>query len=137
MRFVSRTGVTRGARRALSGSDNLHESETDSPIKLTQFLRQMLRRIAGVEARTPPEGIDFEVVVGGAGAAITLTHSLKSAVRWYVVEWTRSPGGVYPSTGPSLVRSALSDESRLVLLSFASGRAVVRVEPAFVALGDP
>ena len=129
MKFVDRSGVLAKARRFVSGLRNLGE-DVSEPSKLAELFRDAFRKIAELEAKSAPEGTEFEVVVSTAGATVTLQHDFDSAVRWYVVDWK---GG---SAGPSLVRTTASTTKNLVLASYVAGTAIVRVEPSQYKLAD-
>ncbi len=132
MKFVTVTGALTKARRHVSSASSVQEEEVKLPSKLAEILRLLMARVAAVETLTPPEGIEFEVEVGAAGAVTTLAHNLKSAVRYSVVFWTKVRAGTtYPTAGPILVADELSTDTVLHLRSYTAGRAVIRVEPAF------
>lgn len=136
MRFVNVNGVLQKARRYVSGGGAVQEEEVKSPAKLAEILRQLQRRMADVEALTPPEPIEFEVNVAGGGAITSILHGFNSAVRWFVVQWTQVGGTAGPIRGPQLVQDASSTSTTLSLRSYVPGKAIVRVEPAFADV-DP
>ena len=132
MRFVGIDGTLAKARRFVSSALNVSEDEVSIPGKLAEILRQSLRRVAELEARTPPEAIEFEVEVGTLGALTTMRHGLNSGVRFSVVYWTKiRAGSTYPTAAPVLIADETSDSNNLVLRSYVAGRAVIRIEPAF------
>lgn len=136
MRFVNLNGVYQKARRFLSGGSNVSEEEVKDPPKLAEILRGLSRRVTDVEALLPPEAIEFEVAVGASGSTTTIAHNLGGPVRWYVVDWLQRDGVAYPASAPKLVQDASSTSDSLVLRSYATGRAIVRIEPAFAGV-DP
>lgn len=123
MRFVSLAGALQRARRYVSGSPR-QDVDVDSLDKLGDILRQMSKRIAVLEALSPPESLEIEIQVGTAGASISLAHNFGSPVRWWVVGWS----GVI--VAPVLVQNVASTNNVLVLRSYASGRAIIRIEPS-------
>ncbi len=132
MRFIDVSGTLARARRFVSFSQNVSEDEVQQPNKLAEILRAVLRRMSELEARTPPEGIEFEVEVGTLGALTTMQHNLNSGVRFTIVYWTKVRAGTtYPTTAPILIADETSDLNKLVVRSYVAGRAVVRIEPTF------
>ncbi len=133
MRFVSlvsnlvgkaRRGVTQGLS-AGPGADG-----KTNPAQLAEQVRQVMLRVNKLEALTPPEPTEFEVVVAAAGATVSLRHSFGGPVRWWVVYWGTPVGGAAPAAGASLAMSNTSDNDTLVLRSYVAGRAIIRVEPS-------
>lgn len=131
MKFVSLTGVLQKARRYVSAGGAVQEEEVKNSAKLAEIIRQLQRRVADIEAVTPPEPLEFEVNVGIGGAITTIAHGLRSAVRWYVVQWTQVGGAAVPISAPQLVQDSSSTSTVLALRSYVAGKAIVRVETAF------
>ncbi len=134
MRFVGITGLFAKAKRFASGAASVQDEDVKDVKKLAEILRSTLRRLSELEAKSPPEAMEFEVATGGiAGAPVsfTINHNLGGPVRWWVTTWTRPvSGGAYPGTNFILVQDASSDANNLVLKSSTTGRAIIRVELA-------
>lgn len=131
MKFITAAGILQKARRFASAGGQVQEDEVKSPQKLAEIIRQMQRRVAELEAVTPPEALEFELNVGSGGAITSVAHGINGAVRWYVVAWTQTGGATYPIAAPALVQDASSTSRVLQLRSYVAGKAIVRVEPAF------
>ncbi len=130
MKFFSLNGILGRTKRAVSGAASVHDSDVTDPKKLAEILRGALLRISELEAAAAVQPVEFEIELGSAGATVTISHNLHSAVRWWVTCWTRlSAAGAYPSTGALIVQDASSTADQLVLRSYTAGRAVIRVEP--------
>ncbi len=132
MRFIGITGVIAKAKRFVSTAESIFESDVQDDNKLVSLLRNVLLRVAEVESKIPPEGMEFEVAVGDMEALVSFNHNLNCQVRWWVTCWTRPVSqGAYPTAAPVLVQDASSTANTLVLRSSVIGRAVVRIEPSF------
>jgi hypothetical protein len=137
MKLITAAGLIAKARRFLSASGSVENSEeATNPDMLAKTLRLMTKRISDLESRVGPEAIDFEVNVGAGGALTSILHGFSSPVRWWVVTWTQVASSSYPTAQPVLVQDASSTSDTLVLRSYKSGRAIVRVEPALAGI-DP
>lgn len=135
MRFVGIAGTIAKVRRFVSGSASVQDEDVKDEKKLAEILRHTLLRVTELEARLPPEGVEFEVAVGNLGSTTSLFHNLGQPVRWWVTCWTRPvEQGAYPVTGPDLIQDASSDTTTLVLQSYTAGRAVIRIEPSVGAM---
>lgn len=132
MKFIGINGLYAKAKRFLSASASVLDEDVKDEKKLAEILRMLGRRITELEAKSGPEGIEFEIATVGSAGLISLLHNLNGPVRWWVTCWTRPVSqGAYPTTAPILVQDASSTSNVLVLRSSTVGRAVVRVEPAF------
>lgn len=103
---------------------------TDDPKQLLEAVLKLSKRVSELEADRSPPWIDFEKQVSNGGALVTLAHNFGTPVRWYVVHWGKTDAGTTPAAGHSLVMSATSDSNHLVLASYVTGKAVIRVEPS-------
>lgn len=131
MRFFNINGILAKARRRLSSSASVQDADVTDPQKLAEILRSTLLRLSELEAKSPPEWVEFETATSTGGALIRLNHGFGSPVRWWATAWTRPVGGgAYPTTDHDLVQDALSDTNTLVLRSYTAGRVVIRIEPA-------
>lgn len=128
MKSIGLTGAINSIRRAVSGSDKLFQSDVDTPTKLVEVLRKTLTRISSLEAASQPNVTEFEVNVGNGGATTTLSHMYGGPVRYWVTHWTKQVGGAYPTAAPILVVDSSSTNDELVLKSYTTGKAVIRVE---------
>ena len=90
MRFVNVRGILQKARRYVSYGGSVQEDEVKDPRKLAEVIRHLQKRVADVEVRTPPEGLEFEVDLGADGEQVRLAHNLKGPVRYYVTHWKQS-----------------------------------------------
>lgn len=135
MRFISKTGLVAKFRRFVSQASNVQESDVKDTTKLADLLRSVMRRVSDVEARLPPEAVEFEVDCPATGT-VSISHNFGTAVRWYVTTWTQTDNVAYPEAGAELVQDATSSANTLVLRSYRAGRAVVRVEQSQAVL-DP
>lgn len=106
----------------------MYEEDVKSPGKLTELLRGVMKRLSDIESALPPEATEFEVNAGTDGAEVRLLHGFNGPVRWYVTTWTQTGGSTYPVDAPVFVQDATSDSNTLVLRSYSSGKAVIRVE---------
>lgn len=137
-RFCDVFGVVRKLRRAVSGSANLDDSEVKDPTKLAEVLRTLIRRVCDLEGASLPQTFEQEIVVSTAGATVDIAHNLGGAVRWYVVDWTRTTAaGTVPAAGPSLARDVANcDANTIRLASYTAGKAIIRCELAQVDASD-
>ncbi len=133
MKFVGKTGVIARFRRYVSQSSNVQESDVKDSSKLADLLRTIMRRVSEVEARVPPESVEFEGVCPATGT-VSLSHNFNTAVRWYVTTWIQTDGVAYPEAGAELVQDASSTATTLVLRSYREGRAIIRVEQSQAGL---
>ncbi len=125
MRFIDISGTLAKARRNVSGSGApLSEQDIAEPRRLSEALRDLVRRVGDLEGKSPPEGLEIEKDVSTGGALVTIEHNFNSSVRWWVTSWKNA------SSGHSLVWNTASDTNKLVLASYVAGRAVIRVEPS-------
>lgn len=85
-KFVDLAGALGSARRYVSGGDNVLEEDVKEPRKLSETLRSLFRRVASLEAKSPPEGTEFEVDCPEYGS-VTLNHNFRCPVRWRVIHW--------------------------------------------------
>ncbi len=131
MRFVGLvSGLFTKGRRFVSSSASVQEEEVKDPSKLAEIIRQALKRVSDLEAKSGAEGIEFEVAVGTGGATVSLPHGIMGPVRWWVTGWMQQSGVAYPAAAPAIVQDASTTVGTLVLRSYVTGRAIVRVEPA-------
>lgn len=131
MKFVGITGLIARAKRFASGASSIQDEDVKDEKKLAEILRATLRRLSELEAKSAPEGVEFEVALVGAAGLVSLAHNLGGPVRWWVTVWTRPvDGGAYPPAAPILVQDASSDKDTLVLQSSTVGRAIIRIELA-------
>lgn len=119
------SGLLGKARRNVTQAASVSDEKD-----VVEQLRQTMLRLNKLEANTPPEAVEFEVVVSTAGALVELVHNFNCPVRWYVVAWGAASGGGLPAAGVSLVQDATSTVDTLFLRSYVAGKAVVRVEPS-------
>lgn len=84
MRFFDVSGVLQKARRFVNGGTSIQDSELSKPDRMVSVLRELLTRTTNIEAKVPPDAVEFEVNLPGAGALINLQHNLGSPVRYYV-----------------------------------------------------
>jgi hypothetical protein len=130
MKFINIQGIIQKARRFVSSQASVQDEEVRNPSKLAEILRGMSAQLSGLEALVPSEGLEFEVNVGELGSPVTMNHGFGVPVRWWVTAWLNPDGGYTPMGSPWLVQDASSDLNTLVLRSYMTGRAVVRIEPA-------
>ncbi len=131
MRFVTADGVVQKSKRFVGSGGAVQDEDVKNPAKLAEVIRQLQKRVEGLEVVTPPEPIEFEVNVGMGGAITTLYHNFNSPVRWYVVSWSPIDATAWPTDHPRLVRSHTSTSQILFLRSYVPGKAIIRVETAF------
>lgn len=122
MKFVDSAGTLGKGRRNPSGSVFISDDEVADKHKLAEIIRALGRRVSELEARTPPEAVEFEVITPAAGY-VTITHGMGTVVRWYIVDWLPTSLG----TAPSLELFSTTSDS-ITLYSASGGVAVVRVE---------
>lgn len=128
MKFINVNGVIQRARRYANRAGGVQDEEVKDPVKLAELIRQLQKRVADLEAVSPPEGIEFEVNCGSGGAATRLFHSMGGPVRFYLTHWQPLTGG-FLTAGPELIADpATSTADMLVLNSYVAGRAIIRVE---------
>lgn len=125
--FDSLGNAKRGAGQASGGSSSV---DVDDKPRLSSFLKEVAVRLTRVELRMSPPQVDFEINCGTAGAKSYIRHGFGAPVRWYVVHWGRQDGASLPTAAPALVMDTSSDTNTLVLNSYVSGKAVIRVEPS-------
>ncbi len=134
MRFVGVDGLVQKARRFIAKPTTVQDEEVKDATKLANILRGALQRIADLEARVPPESVEFELALEGVWPTFEtklLAHNFNGPVRWWVTCWTRPQyQAAYPDFAPIIVQDASSDANTLVLQAYVIGRVVVRVEPA-------
>jgi hypothetical protein len=97
MKFVDVDGTLAKGRRSVTGADNLSEGDVQDARKLTELLRNVMRRLTTAESTTAPEPTEFEVNAE-AGEPVTLQHGFNSPVRFYVTSWSNpgaQVGGVF------------------------------------------
>lgn len=137
MRYINLDGTLQKARRFVSGSTNIQQDEVKDPTRLAEVLRSVLKRLSDIEVTQPSEAMEFEVEVSPSAQCI-LNHNMHSGVRFYCVYWTHSsiPGSANPTNTFSAWADPSSTMDTLVLNCLTTGRAVIRVEPAFKAV-DP
>lgn len=137
-RFCDIFGVVRKLRRAISGAANLDDSQVKDPAKLAEVLRATIRRICDLEASAQPQVYEQEIVMGTLGATVDITHNLGGAVRWYVVDWTRTTAaGAVPIAGPRIARDVANcDANTIRLVSYTAGKAIIRCELAQIDASD-
>lgn len=134
MRFISLvTGAIAKARQNVAQAASLGKAVGDDADQVTmdsamKEMRQLAARLNRLEAQFPTEPLEFEVVVGIAGATVQLFHDFNGPVRWYVTQWQSVSGQPSPVKAPQLVKSSLSTAKNLVLASYVAGRAIIRVE---------
>lgn len=136
MKFINVNGVLQRARRFVSSTSGVTDTDIKDEARLADLLRSLQRRVSSLEAQMPPEPLEFEVNVGESGAITSVAHNIGGPVRWFVVQWTQVGGTAYPLSGPMLVQDATSTSRILALRSYVAGKAIVRVEPSFADV-DP
>lgn len=123
MRFIDIEGLLkRGARQP---SKQTYISQADLEDRLLYVISRLNTRITELEARLPPEAIEFEKDVSTGGAIVELPHNFNCPVRFMVTSWSGAA-----TTGPELVIDSTSDSNVLRLRSYVAARAVIRVEPS-------
>jgi hypothetical protein len=130
VKSIGLSGLVNKARRFITQPASVQDDVTKDPGKLSETLRQMTQRLNKLEAASPPEATEFEIVCGQGGSLVELFHNFKGPVRWYVVAWLNTDNVAYPHLGPQLAQDASSTPTSLFLRSYSPGRAVVRVEPS-------
>lgn len=131
MRFIGKDGTPGRVRR--STRDGLSFDDVANPEALTRVIRELVQKVADLEAASPREGTEFEVEVAGAADVVRLPHGYDGNVRWIVVDWAPvvGPPATVPANVPNFYRDHVNSTSNeLVLLSYEAGKAVIRVEPS-------
>lgn len=131
-KLVKSDGSVPVQRRPVSSNTVWDKDVT--PKGLAESLRQIAKAINALQISQELPFTEFEKNVGTSGAEVRCFHGFGKPVRYSVVYWTRQVGGSYPTTAPILVAQATSTSSELVLKSYVSGRAIIRVEPAEVGI---
>lgn len=131
MRFFDINGVLAKARRFVSISSSVSESDVTDPKKLAELLKNLVSQVGKLENKSTPEAVEYELDVSNGGTKVRIRHGFNSPVRFYVTHWSNSSGA------PSLVWDTTSTPDLLVLKSYVSGRAIVRIEPVQAAAGRP
>lgn len=125
MKFIDINGLLGRGRRYVSSFTSPSAEQLEDKYKLAETIRDLTARINTLEAKSAPEGIEFEVDAT-AGTDMEFHHNFGCPVRWYVVDWWHTIG----SGHNSLHRTAASTDNVLVLHSHNSGRMVLRIEPS-------
>lgn len=103
------------------------EADVQDPAKLARYLSRSLKLIAELQRKHTPRRIDFEnLSLGVSGAAIQLQHNFGGAVRWWVVDNVI----IGPDTYILQRDEIRTTDDTLVILSYSTGRATIRVEEA-------
>ncbi len=109
-----------------AGAANVFTADSLEDRKATaDTLTSLAEDVADVANRHVVDFLDFEdLAADGAGGELVLTHGYGGRVRWYVVDWTSTLGGV----PPVLEKSSRTTEDVLVLTSNEAGTVSIRVE---------
>jgi hypothetical protein len=86
VRLVDANGQVVRATRFASGQPSVRDSDVTDPSRLADIIRAMSVRITELEAKSGPEGTEFEVDAS-SGSQVRLYHGFKSPVRYHVVRW--------------------------------------------------
>lgn len=125
MRFVNSNGVlVRGSRSASGGLELVDASSIQDPQRLADTLRRLISRVSELEAKQPPEAVEFERLIPASGT-VSFAHGFGCPIRWFVTSWKRSAALM-----PVLTSNAASTDDILVLNSTVEGLAVIRIEPS-------
>lgn len=100
-RSVTRSVDLSGARRAsravsAAGGTLVSEKDVDDKSRLISVLREHDVRLRSVEGVVGMGATEFEVVLPSNGSKVSISHGYGCPVRFYVVHWTRTDGGLYP-----------------------------------------
>jgi hypothetical protein len=119
-----------GKVRQLDGkaepAEVFNEEDAKDSAKVARQMARLLREVAALRRQYVTRRIDFEdVTVGSGGASVTLEHGFGGRVVWWVVDWA-DVGGV----SHNFAKSPATTDNTLVLYSYISGTATIRVEAA-------
>lgn len=125
MQFFDARGVAQKGRRQVSGqSQLLGRSDVESnPQRLVDVINALSKRVSELEARIPPEAIEFELDVTATNTYVVV-HGFPGSVRWYPTHWSQGVGVAEFVQVPNPTTGQLS------LYSASTGKAVIRVEPS-------
>ena len=142
--------LTRGAATRITGTgkvhsldlraepdDIVHPDAAGDPQKLARLLTGVLASVNVLRKRFAPRRVDFEDQLCTTANTLRLAHGFGGRVRWWIIDWTSTGTPLVDSNGdtvrvyaPMLVKTSASDANTLVLQSYISGTATIRIEEA-------
>jgi hypothetical protein len=131
VRFYDIGGRLGRDRRSVSRTASVSPEDVKDVTKLAEIIRQMSVRIQELEARLPPEAVEFEMDITGTASSPTdysIHHNTGTPIRYYVTQWSNSSAP--PSIAPAIVRQITSTLDRFDFKSHSEGRMVIRIEPS-------
>lgn len=122
---VPKSAGVRGLDKAREPDAQITEEQAKDPKNVALVFMDLLRDVASLKRRFWPKWVDFEDLSFDASGLqkFRLTHNLNARVRWWPVDVT------YGSS-PSLKQHEDTDLNTLVLVSYLSCTATIRVEAA-------
>lgn len=134
---ISSSGVVRQLDGRKTSTQQLAPEHVQDPQRLARELNELRDKAAEQDRKHDPRRIDFEDLVCTSANTLRLVHGFGGRVRWWVVDWTSTGTPLVDSVGdttnvysPMLVKTTATDANTLVLQSYVSGVATVRVEEA-------
>lgn len=123
---VPLNGNVRQTDRPAEPDERVTEEQLREPSRVSRLLMWLLKEVSTLRRRWAPRIVDHEdrTVDNTGTTAYRFPHNFNTRVRWYVIDWSGA------TAGPRLVRSSSSDANTLVLVSYTSGVATIRIEEA-------
>lgn len=126
MRFIPISKVIPKERRGVASSASVLDADVTDPKKLSELLRQALRRISELEASKPPEAVEVELDVA-ANTTYRVYHGLGTPVRYWVTSWI-STDFFNPEPVFYIDTTATLDDDYISLVAVNPGKVVLRFE---------
>lgn len=126
MRFIPISKVIPKERRGVASSASVLDADVTDPKKLSELLRQALRRISELEANKPAEAIEVELEVS-SNTTYRIYHGLGTPVRWWATSWV--PSSFFNPDCTFYIDTTVSFESDYIsLVAVNGGKVVLRFE---------
>ncbi len=122
---VERSGVMRPLDRKAEPTERVTKEQVSDPDRLSRLIQGVMRDVSDLKRPWAPRTIDHQdVSVDNTGTTLyRLPHGFGGRVNWYVVDWTGA-------AGPQLSKDTATDNNTLVLVSYVTGTASIRIEEA-------
>lgn len=123
---VPLNGNPRQLDRPAEPDERITEEQLKDPSRVARILMALLKEVSTLRRRWNPRVVDHEDrSVDNTGTTLyRFPHNFGARVRWSVIDWSGA------TAGPRLVRSSASDSNTLVLVSYTTGVATIRIEEA-------